>query len=290
MTAQINRKKGILLILASAFCFASMSAVSSIVGDVSAMQKMFFRSVLVAVVTAVVMKAKGQSFAVKKDCLKLHFLRSLFGMLGVIGNYYGMSHMVLSDANTIMEMSPFFVIVLSAIVLKEKADAKQYAFIIMALAGVAFVIKPSAALLSNPTSLLVLGASICAGFAYMYVRALGAKGESGPVIVFVFSVFSAVACLPSMIINPPQLTARQILLLLLMGAFACLGQFTVTAAYRCAPGSEISIFDYSQVLFSALYGWIFYKQLADKLSYIGYVIIISAALLMFLYNKKKARS
>lgn len=264
-----------------------MSVISTTVGDVGAMQKVCFRSAFIAVVTAIMMKAKGQSFRIKRNCIKEHFFRSLFGMLGVLGNYYALTHMIISDATMIMEMSPFFVILFCALILKEKADAKQYGFVLLALVGEAFVVKPSAAIFSTPATLIVLGASICAGFAYTYVRALNLKGESGPIIVFVSSVFSFLTCLPSFIINPVHLSFRQILLLSLMASFACIGQFTVTAAYHYAPSSEISIFDYSQVLFTAVYGWIFYRQVASGSSYIGYVIIITAAVLMYLYNRKQ---
>jgi len=267
-----------------------MSAVSTMVGDISAMQKMFFRSTIVAILTAITMISGHQSFRMKKKCLKEYFFRSLFGMLGVVGNYYAVSHMVISDATMIMEMSPFFIILFCALILKEKADSKQYAFVVLALIGEAFVVKPSEELFTNKTTLIVLGASLCAGLAYTFVRALGLKGESGPRIVFVFSVFSALVCLPSFIFNPVHISCRQVLLLILMSAFAYIGQLTVTAAYHCAPSSEISIFDYSQVLFTAVFGWILYRQMADGLSYIGYTIIITAALLMYLHNRKKVRN
>lgn len=211
-------------------------------------------------------------------------------MLGVVGNYYAMSHMILSDANMIMEMSPFFVILFSALFLREKADIKQYACVALALAGEAFVVKPSAGIFTNPTTLIVLGASVSAGFAYMFVRALGVKGENSLVIVFFFAAFSSLACFPFLFTHPIHITFKQTILLLLMAGFACVGQFTVTAAYRYAPSSEISIFDYSQVLFTALYGWVVYRQLTDGLSFIGYGIIITAAVLMYFYNRNLGKT
>lgn len=289
MTTISDRKKGILLILLSAFSFSTMSALSTMVGDMTAMQKLFFRSAMAAAVTAVVMRLKGQPFAVRRDCLKEHLFRSLFGLLGVAGNYYAMTHMLLSDANMIMEMSPFFVILFSALFLREKTSIKQYAFVALALVGEVLVVKPSAGMFTDSATLIVLGASICAGLAYMNVRAMGVKGENSLVIVFFFAVFSTVVSFPFLFIHPIRISAGQTILLLLMGAFACVGQFTVTAAYRCAPGSEISIFDYSQVLFSALFGWILYKQLADGMSLIGYGAIITAAVLMFIYNRRIER-
>jgi drug/metabolite transporter (DMT)-like permease len=74
----------------------------------------------------------------------------------------------------------------------------------------------------------------------------------------------------------------------LCGAGACAagGQFTITAAYYHAPAREISIYDYSQIIFSTILGFVFFGQLPDYLSVIGYLIIIAMAALNFFYTKK----
>ena len=74
----------------------------------------------------------------------------------------------------------------------------------------------------------------------------------------------------------------QILFLLLAGLCASAAQFSITTAYACAPAREISVFDYSQVLFSALLGIIALGEFPDYLSVIGYVIIIGAAIVKYL--------
>lgn len=65
------------------------------------------------------------------------------------------------------------------------------------------------------------------------------------------------------------------------------GQFGVTTAYYNAPARDISVYDYSQILFSAILGYIAFRQIPDFYSLIGYVIIISMAIIVFVYNKKK---
>ncbi|MBO7135255.1 MAG: EamA family transporter, partial [Spirochaetaceae bacterium] len=60
--------------------------------------------------------------------------------------------------------------------------------------------------------------------------------------------------------------------LCLCGAGVCAagGQFSITAAYYHAPARDISIYDYSQIIFSTLLGLIFFGQLPDIWSVIGY--------------------
>ena len=70
---------------------------------------------------------------------------------------------------------------------------------------------------------------------------------------------------------------RQLLFLLGAGVAATGGQLSITAAYTYAPAKEISVYDYTQVIFAAIWGFLFFGQIPDALSVIGYVIIIGAA-------------
>ena len=75
--------------------------------------------------------------------------------------------------------------------------------------------------------------------------------------------------------------------LVLTGLAAAGGQFGVTAAYTYAPAREISVYDYTQIMFSAIMGLLVFGQLPDMLSFVGYCVIIAAGVIMFLYNKRR---
>ena len=68
------------------------------------------------------------------------------------------------------------------------------------------------------------------------------------------------------------------------------GQFSITAAYCYAPAKEVSVYDYSQIFFTALLGFLLFRQLPDGLSVLGYIIIASSAILMTLYNLRRDKS
>ena len=107
-------------------------------------------------------------------------------------------------------------------------------------------------------------------------------------IVLFFSTFSMLACVPYLIMDFHPISARQIFFLLLTGLAAAGGQFGVTAAYTYAPAREISVYDYTQIMFSAIMGRSrFLVQLPDMLSFVGYCVIIAAGVIMFLYNKRR---
>ena len=280
-----NRLKGIFFIILSAFGFAVMSAFIKLSGDLPNIQKVFFRNLVSAIIALfLIIKHKG-SFTGKKENRKILIYRSLFGTIGIIFNYYAIDNLVLSDANMLNKISPFLVVVFCALILKEKINLKQILAIIVAFIGALFIVKPSFDIRVVPYIIGFLSA-VFAALAYTCVRMLGNK-EEYYTIVFFFSTFSLVTVLPMFIYVYEPMTTMQFVYLILAGIFAGLGQFGVTLAYKYAPAKEISIFDYSNIIFSAILSIFLFGVYPDKLSVVGYFIIFAAAFYMFLYNKRQ---
>ena len=156
-----------------------------------------------------------------------------------------------------------------------------------ALLGSVLIIKPGFEGAPFVPSLAGFISGAAAGLAYTFVRKLGARGENSLRIVFYFSLFSTLLTLPFFLVSPVQLTRHQLLMLLLCGCSACVGQFGITQAYLLAPAKEISVYDYSQILFAAGLGYLFFRQIPDGWSMVGYILICGAGVGMFLYNKRR---
>ncbi len=287
MVKVIQKKyKGIILIILSAFCFALMSMFVRLAGDVPSVQKSFFRNAVAAVFAAVVLlREKSRPQLTKTSWLCL-ILRAFFGTLGILCNFYAVDRLVLADASILNKMSPFFAILCSWAVLKEKITPVRMMIVLGAFAGSLFVIKPSFQNTSLFPAVIGLLGGLGAGIAYTMVRKLGQLGVKGPFIVFFFSAFSCTVTLPYLIFNYHPMSGVQLLYLLLAGLSATGGQFTITAAYIYAPAREISVYDYSQIIFSSLLGFFVFGQTPDIWSFIGYVLIVLMAVLMFFYNRK----
>ncbi|MBE6062050.1 MAG: DMT family transporter [Clostridium butyricum] len=279
-----NRTKGVFFIIMSALGFALMSAFIKISGYLPSFQKTFFRNIVSLIVAfIIIVKNKGSLFGSKEN-QKALIMRSIFGTLGIIFNYYAIDRLVLSDANMLNKLSPFFVIIFSALFLKEKINFRQFASVMIAFLGALFIIKPSFSFEMIPAIIGTLG-GISAAAAYTCVRALGGK-ERPDTIVFYFSLFSSAVTFPLMIMSYNHMSILQFLYLILAGASASLGQFGITYAYKYAPAKEISIFDYSNIIFSAIISLILFGVLPDMYSVVGYIIIFSVSLYMFLMNNK----
>lgn len=279
--------KGIFYIILSAFCFSLMDMFVRMSGDLPSIQKSFFRNIVAAVFGCILVLKEKDSFQWKKGSGKYLILRSLFGTLGILCNFYAIDHLALADASMLNKMSPFFVVIFSFLFLKEKVTAAQILLVMGAFGGSLFVVKPTVSNLDLIPSLIGLLGGLGAGAAYTMVRKLGTIGVKGPFIVFFFSTFSCVVTLPWLIFDYHTMTLAQTVILLMAGLCAAGGQFAITAAYCYAPASEVSIYDYTKVIFSMILGFVMFQQIPDFYSWVGYIIICLMAVLMFFYNKKR---
>ena len=118
----------------------------------------------------------------------------------------------------------------------------------------------------------------------------GENGEKGPLIVLFFSAFSCLVTLPYLLFFYQPMTWQQLLFLLLAGIAGAGGQFAITAAYTYAPARDISVYDYTQVIFSAVLGFFLFHQLPDHYSVIGYVLICGMGVYMFWMTRRAVKN
>ena len=286
-----QRTKGIICIILSAFCFALMSCCVRLAGDLPSIQKSFFRN-LVAALFALILLIQdiraGKDVSINRRQLPFLLLRSMFGTIGILCNFYAVDHLVLSDASMLNKMSPFFAILCSYFVLKETITPVQGGAVLFAFIGALFIIKPTLSNMDLFPSMIGLLGGLGAGTAYTMVRRLGQTGINKTVIVLFFSSFSGLVTLPFLIFDYHPMSGLQIAALIGAGLAAAGGQFSVTNAYCFAPAREISVYDYTQVIFSALLGFFLFGQVPDLLSLVGYVLICGTGIGMFLYNRRHA--
>jgi drug/metabolite transporter (DMT)-like permease len=278
-------RKGVACILASAFGFALMGALvrlSDSFGEpLPTVQKALFRN-LVAVIAAGIAFARSggwgnpelrPTLGKKGKCDLL--LRCVFGTCGVFANFYAVSHIPLGDAMALNKTAPVFALMASWVLLGERVSVKQAFCFAGAFAGAILVVKPGVTVFSA-ASLVGLAGGFCAGTAYAYLHKLGRSGVSGSYIVLMFSAFSSLACVPFVLFSPCAMTTAQIVILCGAGLAAALGQFGITWAYRFAEPRQVAIFDYSGVVFAAVFGFAVFDQVPDLLSFAGFALIAAS--------------
>lgn len=279
------KHKGVLCIISSAFCFAFMGAFVRHAGDLRSVQKSFFRNLVAFIfAAAILIRQKGSFLPQKKkqhrrtaDTLSMRYARNTLQLL--CGRPSGIIRCGNAEQNVAVLRYRIFGNVPSG-TYKFSADARCNSRIC----------RKSAYNKAEPCK---SGAcAVTARFSRRYGRRCGlycgkvARHQRRKRTLYrvLLLGFSCLVTLPFLLFDFHVMTWQQWLVLLGAGLAAAGGQFSITAAYKFAPAKEISVYDYSQIIFSALLGFILFSQLPDIWSFIGYVIICGVDVAMFFYN------
>lgn len=282
-----NRQKGIVCIVLSALSFALMNVFVRLSGDLPSAEKSLFRNLIAVVVAGAVLIRNQEGLHVSRLAWPDLFMRSLLGTIGILCNFYAVDHLLLADATAIQKLVPFITILASWVLLREKPGKIQLALVGLAFISSLLIIKPSFANVNLTASLIQAIGALCAGTAYVYVRKLSLAGVEKSKIIFYFSAFSLLIFFPMTWLDFRMPSLLQLFYLLMAGVMASCGQYSVTYAYSFAPANQISICDYSQIIFSALFGFVFFGQVADWMSWLGYLALIILALINYWIGNRK---
>ena len=217
------------------------------------------------------------SFLPQAKVWLLLVLRAVFGTVGIFANFYALSKIPIGEGMTLNKTAPFFTVLFSWIFLGERVSWRQFGHLLLAFVGAALVMKPGFRGGGTFAAAMALTGGLGAGLAYVCVHQLGRMKVNGAFIVLFFSAFSCLASLPFTAVDFRPMTFAQVLILVGAGAGAALGQFGVTAAYRYAEPRSIAVYDYTNVVFTALFGFAFFSQVPDALSVVGFAVILLAA-------------
>ena len=278
-----SKFKGIIFMILASAAFATMNLLSKLAVGVNSYQKTFLTNVVATFIVCFIIFFKKGSFFGKRESRKYLLIRGVVGTLSILTNYYALDKLFLSDATILTKLAPFFTIIFCYLLLKEKITKKQFTLLIIAFLGSLFVIKPQFSTAIIP-SLVGVASAAFAGAAYTMIRVLGDK-EDFWTIILSFTAIATLVMLPSMFINTENLSIKSVLLLISAGIAFTLGQVSLTIAYKNAPASEISMYDYIGLIIAAIYGFIFFREVPDFMSLIGYAIIVGSSILNILGKK-----
>ncbi len=269
--------------IASAFSFTIMSVFIKLVDDVSIIHKTTIRNIIPLLVSSFIIFKNKCAFVGNKKNLKLITIRCLLGTSGMILSFYSLSHLSLADFSIIGRLTPLFVVCLSIVFLKEKIQRYQVICLILTLLGTYISINPDFNSNVIPITIALVGALLSAG-AYTCLNKIG-KQENPNTLVFTSSIFSLIILIPLCFFSHSNFTNINILHLILSGVFAVIGQYSITFSYQYAKATDVSIYDYFSVIFSAIIGVIIFNNNIYFHNIIGYLIIFLSS--FYVYKRKK---
>lgn len=214
---------------------------------------------------------------------RLLVARGVLGFCALSAFYYAYVHMPLADATVVQYTSPIFAALAAARMLGERLRLREIVSVLIGLAGVAVVTRPSflfgsASVALDPLAVAIaLGGAVASAMAYVIVRKLRAT-EAPMVIIFYLSVASFVGSIPIALPHARWPTPTEWLALLGVGVTAHLGQVAITNGLHRERAGRASAVGYLQIVFAALWGSLFFAEAPDLVTVLGAVLIIGSTL------------
>lgn len=275
------RRRAILLVLGAAGTFAAAAAlIKALQGAVPLAQIVLGRNLFAIPALLPLLAAAGGWRALRTGEPLGHLARTLFGLGGMFGAFYGYLHLPLATVTALGFTMPLFLTLLSVPLLGETVGPRRLAAVLVGFLGVLLMVQPweAAALRAAGPVAAVLAAALAWALAMISIRRLGEKGESGAVIVMWFTIGSSV--LSGLIALPGWIwpTPLQWLLLAGTGLVSALAQVLMTEAYRRGEPSLIAPFEYSGILWTTALGGLLWGELPDRWDLAGIVVLVAAGL------------
>jgi drug/metabolite transporter (DMT)-like permease len=267
--------------IGAAFAFSIMSLLVKYAGHRLPSQEMVLaRALFSLVVTWAVLRR--ERIPIWGNNRRLLWARGFIGFSGLAAFYYALVHIPLAEATVLQYSNPIFVAILAIWLLGERLRRREIAFVALAILGVLFIAKPTfifggGEALPLLAVLIGLWGAIGSGTAYVLVRKLSAT-EHVMVIVFYFSLASVLGSLPMAIPGAVMPTLLEWLVLLGIGITTQAAQVFLTTGLKYERAGRATAAAYTQIVFAAIWGIIFFHEVPDLLTVIGAGLIVIATI------------
>lgn len=248
-------------------------------------QVLLIRSVAGLLVLAPFVVAQGWRRTWRPERPKLQALRVLFGCGDVALFYAAVSHLPLADTMTIWLAAPVFVVVLAAIILRERVDAARWGAVVVGFAGVAVALGPTGASLSAPAGMAVLGSFF---FSAMMIAGRQLRGTPDVTLVAWQTVGAALVGLALVPFGWVTPSLRDIALLALLGIMAMAAHLCVTRSLKLAEASVVVPYQYTLIIWALIFGWLVFGDWPTPAMLTGAGLIIAAGMALLILERRAA--
>ena len=267
-----------LWMIAASFLFACMGVcVKFAAATHSAVEITFYRSFISLILMFGLVRLRG--VPLKTPHWRWQVTRGAVGFSALFGYFYAITLLPLATAVTLNYTSAIFLALYLGFAGMQMRKGMLGA-LLLGLVGVVLLLKPTFHADQLFGGLVGLGSGVLAGMAYFSVRELGARGEPETRTVFYFSLVSSVGAGLWLIFSDIHaVDLHSGLLLLGVASFATVAQLAMTRAYSRGKTLMSAALAYSTVIFSSLFGMLFWGEVMDASAWaaIGLIILSGIA-------------
>lgn len=277
---------GTSLMLLAVFVFSFGDAVGKfIVATYSVGQLLWLRACAALLLLAPTIWWHKEDFA-KLERPRLQLVRVVLSTSEVASFFLATVYLPLVDVVIYYLACPIFVTALSAIVLREQVAPRRWSAILVGFAGVLIALRPSAQSFSWPALIALCGSLSFAGL-MLITRQL----RKTPDVVMVSLQFVGTFLLGAILapIGWVTPTPRSFLLFASAGIISVCALLCVSRSLKLAPASAVVPYQYSQIFWAVIFGFVVFGDVPSPVTLVGAAIITGAGLYIFLRERKLGR-
>ena len=213
-----------------------------------------------------------------------HLARLLVNLTYTLSFMYAVSLGSLTVVYTLGYTSPFFMILLSAFMLKEKVSLDRWAAVGLGMAGVIVAMRPEQGILQW-AAILVLVGTFLGALNKILMRRL-AETEHSLAIAIYPNLMMILCTLPFVYSTWQSMPWAHWGLFAIVGALTAVGQYSIAQALRYTQASTLAPIDYSSFFWVVALDFFWWGQSPSTATILGAAIIVSSNLFI-LYRARK---
>lgn len=272
-----------LIVLATAFIAGAMMMAKTLGGDLLGpalhpMQvshgRFVFAFALIGTLAVVIRPAIG------KVHWGLHIGRTSFGWMGVTLLFAAVAYIPIADATAISFLNPVFAMMLAIPLLGERVGPVRWSAAAVAMLGAVILLRPTPASF-QPAALLALGAAMVMGMELIFIKRLTRREGIFQILIFNNMVGLVISSLAVLAVWQAP-TGAQWAALAATGILMACAQTCFVAGMARADASFVAPFSYATLIFAALYDFVLFQTVPDRVSVLGASVILTGAVLLAL--------
>lgn len=246
-----------------------------LVARIDPVQALWARYTFQMVVVSLLIAPRARTvLRAKHPWLQLFRAVALMGATGFF--FFSYKWMSLVEATAIMQISPIFIMLGAAAFLGERFGQRRAIAAVVALGGALIVLQPGSEAFTRWTLLPIAG-TLCYSSYALATRYAGRDEDVWTSLFYTATVATVVLSLAVPSVWQP-LGSDLILPIILVGIFGTLGQLLLIWSFSLAQASVLAPFSYTALIWSSLWGIVFFGDYPDPPVYLGALVIVAAGL------------
>ncbi|WP_073333961.1 DMT family transporter [Wenxinia saemankumensis] len=286
-TAPAAQAQGILLMCLGVAMLSVNDAIAKLLtSDYNPLQILFLRNVIALPFAMGIAAAIGGRAALGSRRPLAHVARGALWVGATMLFFTSLSRLGLAEATALIFAAPFFITLISALVLGEIVGWRRWLAVLAGFSGVLVIVRPGGEAF-QPVLLLPVAAAFTYALLMLSARWLDPRDSVWTLLVWLTGTGALLGAILVPLVWVP-VRAADLPAFAGIAFFGVAGMTMITQAFRLAPAVVVAPLDYTGLLWATLFGWAIWRESPDELTWLGAAIIIASGVATILREQRSA--